>query len=827
MGSYDGAEICELVGLYLLNEIKTKVSSIEFGLYRDDGLGITRKLSGPHTERLKKDIIKLFQSNNLKITIECNLYQANFLDVAFDLRTGKYSPYRKPNDTPLYIHCESNHPPNILKQLPSMIANRISSISCDQQSKAKEPYNTSLKMSGFSHDIMYATSTPQNVKPRQRKRKIIWFNPPYNLQVKTNIGRTFLASISKHFPPSHKYHKIFNKNTIKLSYSCTPNIKAAISKHNKRIMSTIGISCDSQSSMVGSLSQPATTGSSPQPASTNMKVIAGSHSQLASTNSNPQPMTESSDSKTTTADSRSQPTGTNSSLQPVTTGSLPQSTTAGSFSHASTACSRPQQVTTGSSSQRVTRSASQRAILSTSQPATLSSSSQAKVCVHQPVTQSEPQMAFNSISQPATSSTQQQVIGSSASHSVTRSSTQPATTYSSPQLAVSSAPQPAIVSSVLHPVTARQRCLQPATIGNLQPAAKRMCNCHDPTCCPMVGSCLEQCVIYKATVSSSEGEKHYIGATELTFKTRFTNHKESFVKQSKSSSTTLSKHIWDLKGRGISYTIKWEIIRRCPPYKCGTRRCDLCLSEKYFILKANSEHCLNRNFELLQKCRHSNKFKLGNFSKTTSSAEQRSSSSTTSTTSGCSTALTAEEIRTVASGKLLCDNITTAAMELVEKLNPALKTYPASLCAIPEQIEPNLIGTVQVHHNGAKHWVASSSLDGEIRVYDSLNIAPTRNLIIQLAARYSPGSNTPSMSRVIKQMRMAQRQQGSRDCGLFAIAYVVDLAQGVDPAQVKYDQPSMRRHLLKCFAQRVITPFPREDGREDRRADGRNDDDDD
>ena len=171
MGSYDGAEICELVGLYLLDEIQRQVNGIEFGLYRDDGLGITRKLSGPQTERLKKHIIKIFQANNLKITIECNMSQANFLDVTFDLSTGKYRPYRKPNDTPLYIHCDSNHPPNILKQLPNMIANRISSISCDQDefNKAKEDYNTSLKMSGFSNDIMYATSPPQNAKPRQRK----------------------------------------------------------------------------------------------------------------------------------------------------------------------------------------------------------------------------------------------------------------------------------------------------------------------------------------------------------------------------------------------------------------------------------------------------------------------------------------------------------------------------------------------------------------------------------------------------------------------------------------------------------------------------------
>ena len=45
-----------------------------------------------------------------------------------------------------------------------------------------------------------------------------------------------------------------------------------------------------------------------------------------------------------------------------------------------------------------------------------------------------------------------------------------------------------------------------------------MCSCRRPADCPLVGRCLEQCVIYKATVSSSEGDKFYLGATEQTFK---------------------------------------------------------------------------------------------------------------------------------------------------------------------------------------------------------------------------------------------------------------------------------------------------------------------
>ena len=53
----------------------------------------------------------------------------------------------------------------------------------------------------------------------------------------TNLGKKFLGIIDKCFPPNHPLHKIFNRHTLKLSYSCMPNMKTIISTHNKKILS--------------------------------------------------------------------------------------------------------------------------------------------------------------------------------------------------------------------------------------------------------------------------------------------------------------------------------------------------------------------------------------------------------------------------------------------------------------------------------------------------------------------------------------------------------------------------------------------------------------
>ena len=75
-------------------------------------------------------------------------------------------------------------------------------------------------------------------KTSKRKRKITWFNPPFNLDVKTNIAAKFLRMITRHFPKGHQLHQIFNRHTLKVSYSTTRNIAKHISKHNNKVINT-------------------------------------------------------------------------------------------------------------------------------------------------------------------------------------------------------------------------------------------------------------------------------------------------------------------------------------------------------------------------------------------------------------------------------------------------------------------------------------------------------------------------------------------------------------------------------------------------------------
>ena len=266
-----------------------------------------------------------------------------------------------------------------------MIESRIVSLSCNEEEfdKVKGTYIKSLNSSGFKSEMKYAK--PAGKATRQRNRNVIWFNPPYNAAVKTNIGKHFLLLINKHFPSHHKFAKLFNRNNLKLSYSCSPSMGSIISRHNKRILSK---------------------------------------------------------------DQENKETN------------------------------------------------------------------------------------------------------------------------------------------------------------------KELCNCRQHEC-PLRGHCLEKALIYKANVTTEGKTIGYIGCTESTFKDRFTKHKASFNHRHLASSTSLSSYVWKLKDKNIPYETSWEILRKSAPYKCGTRRCDLCLTEKMLILQADTDSILNKHSEIMQKCRHSNKYKLG------------------------------------------------------------------------------------------------------------------------------------------------------------------------------------------------------------------------
>ena len=103
-------------------------------LYRDDGLGITSS-SARQQEKLSQSIRKIFADQDLAITIEINQTRVNYLDVNLDLETGLYKPFRKPGDKPLYVSAFSNHPPQILKNIPAGIERRLSDNSANQAVK--------------------------------------------------------------------------------------------------------------------------------------------------------------------------------------------------------------------------------------------------------------------------------------------------------------------------------------------------------------------------------------------------------------------------------------------------------------------------------------------------------------------------------------------------------------------------------------------------------------------------------------------------------------------------------------------------------------------
>ena len=157
------------------------------------------------------------------------------MDVTFDLRTDKYYPYRKDNNQLLYINKQSNHPPTIIKQISSMVSRIICDTSFNKEyfDKAASAYNKALKFSGFNENILFTSTPPPR---RNHNRNIIGLNPPYRVNVKTKIGRIFLRLIDKHFPRHHKYRKLFNRNNIKISYSCMPNMASVIQNHNTSLL---------------------------------------------------------------------------------------------------------------------------------------------------------------------------------------------------------------------------------------------------------------------------------------------------------------------------------------------------------------------------------------------------------------------------------------------------------------------------------------------------------------------------------------------------------------------------------------------------------------
>ena len=201
MGSYDGAETCEVVGLFMLSQLQHL--PINVGLYRDDGLAVC-ELQAQQVEKVKQKVSAIFEENGLQITVEANLQVVDMLDVTLDLKSDSYKPYMKPNDLPLYVHRDSNHLPSTTKCIPAGVNKRLSSRSSTKElfDAAKGPYQEALEKSGYGHQLEFSQEGNTRSRRHTRSRRVSWFNPPWCKTVRTNVGKQFLALLDSSFPLS-------------------------------------------------------------------------------------------------------------------------------------------------------------------------------------------------------------------------------------------------------------------------------------------------------------------------------------------------------------------------------------------------------------------------------------------------------------------------------------------------------------------------------------------------------------------------------------------------------------------------------------------------
>ena len=94
-----------------------------------------------------------------------------------------------------------------------------------------------IHISGYNHTLSFSSQSARpSYSRKNRPRNFIWYNPPFSRNVTTNVGRTFFKIRDEEFPTNHILHKIFNRSTVKISYSCMPNLRQKINAHNKSIL---------------------------------------------------------------------------------------------------------------------------------------------------------------------------------------------------------------------------------------------------------------------------------------------------------------------------------------------------------------------------------------------------------------------------------------------------------------------------------------------------------------------------------------------------------------------------------------------------------------
>ena len=157
----------------------------------------------------------------------------------------------------------------------------------------------------------------------------------------------------------------------------------------------------------------------------------------------------------------------------------------------------------------------------------------------------------------------------------------------------------------------------------------------------------------------------------------------------------------------------------------------------------------------------------------------------------------------------LNDRIMDAAQKLICKEIGTMDSYQSVLNSerkTENPYQPASQEHVQLLHDGSNHWFLSFCSNGRVQICDSLKSSLTpssRKSIRSLYKDYVPNGGERMTFRPV------QKQPDSYNCGAFAIAYAAELLDGQCPSDEVFDINEMRKHLITCLENQILTPFPK------------------
>ena len=153
------------------------------------------------------------------------------------------------------------------------------------------------------------------------------------------------------------------------------------------------------------------------------------------------------------------------------------------------------------------------------------------------------------------------------------------------------------------------------------------------------------------------------------------------------------------------------------------------------------------------------------------------------------------------------DKLINCGMELLKLRYPHVKGLQDCTLSDTLNFEPIDGEFVQILNCDRKHWICVPTVGyqpGKVNVFDSMRIGEiplsTKEGIASLL-----GTTRKSISLTFVDV---QQQSNSYDCGLFALAYVSSICDGVDPITINYKQYNLRPYFLKCLMKGEYHSFP-------------------